>query len=72
VVADDRRAADALRDEATEGHLRVQAIELQAVQCRHRAQFCVPFEDKVAEKAQVQAALRRLAEQLAQRRRLCS
>jgi hypothetical protein len=52
------------------GHVRVNALELQAVQGRNRAQLGIAFEHEVAEEAQIQTALRRLAEQFAQGRKV--
>ena len=44
-------ASDLLSDELRQRHFCVQAIEFQAIKCRHRTQLGITFKDEVAKEA---------------------
>ncbi len=59
-----------LGNEVAQGHVRIDAFDLQAIQCRNRGQLGVSFEYEVAEETQIEAPLRRLAEEFSEGRQV--
>ncbi|MNL26133.1 hypothetical protein D3C87_1476450 [compost metagenome] len=66
LVTNDRCTTDLVGNERAQGHVRIDALGRQAIQRCNRFKLGVSFEYKIAEETQIEAALRRLAEQFSE------